>query len=161
LAQFSAPLFGFKSGDSMDAIFSLKPYFAEAILAGTKTVEVRSVAPNKPVERVWMYASAPVMRIVGHFTPSEPSPPNPVHDLFKIYGAEKILGRGPVAGYEVFDPETFYRAIEIRDPVAIEPPINPREMGLNYVWISPQNFRYAGTKESEMLRWIIDERNRS
>ena len=49
-----------------EAIISIRPPFAEAILAGDKTVELRRRIP--PVEvgaRLWIYATRPVASIVG------------------------------------------------------------------------------------------------
>lgn len=55
----------------MDALFSIRPHFATAILDGSKTVELRTVAPRKTIERIWIYATAPVQQIVGYFTPTK------------------------------------------------------------------------------------------
>lgn len=49
-----------------DAIISIHPNFANAILAGTKTVELRRRIP--PIEvgtRLWIYATRPTAAIVG------------------------------------------------------------------------------------------------
>lgn len=49
-----------------EAIISIRPTFAEAILSGKKTVELRRRIP--PVEvgaRLWIYATRPVAAIVG------------------------------------------------------------------------------------------------
>ena len=49
-----------------DAIISIRPNFAEAILAGAKTVELRRRIP--PLEigtRLWIYATRPTAAVVG------------------------------------------------------------------------------------------------
>jgi predicted transcriptional regulator len=49
-----------------DAIISIRPNFAEAILSGAKTVELRRRIP--PVElgtRLWIYATRPTGAVVG------------------------------------------------------------------------------------------------
>jgi predicted transcriptional regulator len=49
-----------------EAIISIRPTFAEAILSGNKTVELRRRIP--PVEvgaRLWIYATRPMAAIVG------------------------------------------------------------------------------------------------
>lgn len=123
----------------MDAIFSLKPYFAEAILDGSKTVELRTVAPSKPVERVWIYATAPQMKILGHFRPGEIRHAT-ADDCKRALVPDVDLSR--------------FFAIEICDPVALEPPINPRGLDLDYLWLSPQSWRYAGKQEEKALRGV-------
>ena len=120
-----------------DAVFSIKPYFADAILDGSKTMELRKVAPKRPVERVWIYATAPVMRIIGHFRPGQirkATHEDRKHALISELDADQ------------------YSAIEILEPVALEHPINPRDLGLGYLWLSPQSWRYAGQKEQNALR---------
>ena len=120
-----------------DAVFSIKPYFADAILDGSKTIELRKVAPKKPVERAWIYATAPVMRIIGHFRPDqirEATHEDRKHALISELDADE------------------YSAIEILEPVALDNPINPRTLELGYLWLSPQSWRYAGQKEQNALR---------
>jgi hypothetical protein len=122
----------------MDAILSLKPHFAEAILDGTKTIELRTVAPRKPIERCWIYSVAPVQQIVGHFRPGE------IRDATEEDCTKALVGS-----------EEFHRffAIEILEPTQLEPAINPRQdLSLGYVWLSPQSWRYAGQKEQAGLR---------
>lgn len=47
-------------------LFSIRPRYAEQILAGTKTVELRRVRPNVQADcPVLIYASSPVMELVG------------------------------------------------------------------------------------------------
>ena len=48
------------------AIISLKPRYAELVLSGAKTVELRNrVVRLKPGTLIWIYATRPVARIVG------------------------------------------------------------------------------------------------
>lgn len=54
------------------ALFSIKPEYAEAILDGRKTYELRRrLFARDDVERVVVYASSPVQRVVGEFTVDE------------------------------------------------------------------------------------------
>ena len=121
----------------MDAIFSVRPFFAESILDGTKTVELRTVAPRKEIGRCWIYSTAPVQRIVGHFRP----------------GAVRDATDAEIAPYiDLIGGRRCY-AIEILEPTELQPPINPREdLGLEYLWLAPQSFRYCGQKEQAALR---------
>ena len=52
----------------MDAILSIKPIYANQILAGTKKVEFRKRKFKEEVRKVYIYASVPVKQIVGYFT---------------------------------------------------------------------------------------------
>ena len=53
-------------------LLSVKPRFAEAILAGEKTFEFRrAVFRRKDIKTVVLYASSPTCRVVGEFTLDE------------------------------------------------------------------------------------------
>lgn len=53
-------------------LLSLKPHFAEAILAGRKTYEFRrAVFRREDVDTIVLYASSPVCKVVGEFTVQE------------------------------------------------------------------------------------------
>jgi predicted transcriptional regulator len=53
-------------------VMSIKPAYADAILRGTKRVELRRRAPRlRPGDHVLVYASAPTQRIVGWFEAGE------------------------------------------------------------------------------------------
>jgi len=52
----------------MNVILSIKPKFAEAIFAGKKEVEFRKTLFKKDVDKVLVYSTAPVQKIVGYFT---------------------------------------------------------------------------------------------
>ena len=53
----------------MNAILSIKPQFVEKIKAGKKRFEYRKSVFKQPVEKVYVYASAPVSMIIGEFQP--------------------------------------------------------------------------------------------
>ena len=52
-----------------DAIISIYPPYADAILKGTKTVELRRRIPDVPSgTRLWIYATRPIAAVVGVVT---------------------------------------------------------------------------------------------
>ena len=68
----------------MDAILSIKPFYANQILAGTKKVEFRKRGFKEKVRRVYVYSSVPVKQIVGYFTYSSIDEDTPAN-LWKKY----------------------------------------------------------------------------
>lgn len=52
-------------------VLSIKPKYADLILAGTKTVEFRRAWAAESVDTIVLYASAPVQKIVGFVKVSE------------------------------------------------------------------------------------------
>lgn len=55
----------------MNVILSIKPQFIEEIVAGNKRFEFRKSVFKMPVEKVYVYASAPISRIIGEFRPMD------------------------------------------------------------------------------------------
>lgn len=52
----------------MKVILSIKPYYAEKILTGEKTYELRKSIFREPnIKTVIIYASSPISRIIGEF----------------------------------------------------------------------------------------------
>jgi predicted transcriptional regulator len=52
----------------MKVILSIKPEFAEKIFEGTKKYEFRrAIFKNQQIEKVIVYASSPIKRIIGEF----------------------------------------------------------------------------------------------
>jgi predicted transcriptional regulator len=52
--------------DVGDAIISIRPHFAEAILSGAKTVELRRRIPSIEIgTRLWIYATRPTGAVIG------------------------------------------------------------------------------------------------
>lgn len=53
----------------MNAILSIKPEYVSEIIAGRKRFEFRKAVFSKPVGKVYIYASAPISKVVGEFQP--------------------------------------------------------------------------------------------
>ena len=53
----------------MNAILSIKPEFVEEIVAKRKRYEYRKSVFKQPVEKVYVYASAPISKVIGEFQP--------------------------------------------------------------------------------------------
>jgi predicted transcriptional regulator len=80
-------------------LLSIYPRWAEAILVGTKTVEVRRRAPRlQPGTRLVLYATLPVGRVVGSVVATEVlvGPPD---DLWRSEGPGTGLAREELAAY--------------------------------------------------------------
>src|SRR5690606_10028124 len=69
---------GVRGGTRMDqrtcrrqALMSIRPPYAAAILDGTKLVEFRKRRLASDIDTVVIYMTSPVMAVVGHFTVTE------------------------------------------------------------------------------------------
>lgn len=55
--------------DAADALISIHPAYADAILAGKKTIELRRRIPELPTgTRLWIYATRPTAAVIGFVT---------------------------------------------------------------------------------------------
>jgi predicted transcriptional regulator len=58
--------------DAADALISIRPTYADAILAGKKTIELRRRIPELAAgTRLWIYATRPTAAVIGFVTIKE------------------------------------------------------------------------------------------
>ncbi len=69
-------------------ILSIKPIYAQAIMAGTKKVEFRKKIFKRPIDKVFVYSSSPEKKIIGYFTIGEivEGSPEQLWERFKEVG---------------------------------------------------------------------------
>ena len=122
----------------MDVLLSIKPKFAEAIIDGRKRYEFRkSKFAKKDINRVYIYSTSPVKKIIGVFKISSVIEDSP--------GAlwDRLKDHAGISEEEFFDyfgsKETGF-ALEIKDVQKFENPIDPRALIPNFV--PPQSFYY-------------------
>ena len=123
----------------MNVILSIRPNFCNVIFSGQKKYEYRKrVFTRSDVDKVYIYASKPICKIVGYFTISamiEDSPNN----------MWKMTHEGSGITKEYFDAyfsdcETAH-AISIGEVVKFDTPIDPKKVIKNFT--APQNYRYV------------------
>ena len=116
--------------DATDAIISIHPDYADAILAGKKTIELRRRIPEVPSgTRLWIYATRPTGAIIGFVTIRDVARAHPAtiwkkhrsgtgvdHASFKAYfnGAKEAVAILLAAARRV-SPITIEELREIRD----------------------------------------------
>lgn len=111
----------------MNALLSIKPEFGEKILEGEKQYEFRKSVFSDPsaVEKVILYASSPVQRIIGYFSIGEIYQDTPIA-LWEGFGdASGIDSREQFLSYFSGKEEGY--AIEIDETTSLETPVDPRE----------------------------------
>ena len=139
----------------MNVLLSIKPKFAAQILKGDKIYEFRKSKfnPKKKVNKVYIYSSGPVKKIVGSFRIGEILESTPADlwekcnefggiekpDFFKYYEQKKI-------GY----------AFKIKDLEVFETPIDPRKIFVNFK--PPQSYLYLNERDTSNIE---DDSNRT
>ena len=123
----------------MNVILSIRPTFCKMIFSGQKKYEYRKrVFTRSDVDKVYIYATKPICRIVGCFRVEE------VIENKKSYMWEKTHKDGGI-NKEYFDAyfknsDTAY-AIKIGQVVKLDNPIDPKEVIKDFH--APQNFMYV------------------
>ena len=131
-------------------VLSLKPRFAEAILAGVKTVELRRTEPKIVVPtRALLYAASPVRALLGTCIITSVQPLD-LQVLWREHGsASGLLYHEFQQYYEGVDigtaltliqPRAFSRRIPLQDLRAKPKGFRP-----------PQSFAYVDTKTGDRL----------
>lgn len=121
----------------MTAILSIKPEYAEAIFKGTKQYEFRKVIFKKHVDKVKLYVSKPVGKIVGEFDVDgilEHSPEELWDKTSQYAGIDKE------SYLEYFKGKNLAFAIKIKNAVKYKEAICPYTQYHNFT--PPQSFMY-------------------
>ena len=122
----------------MNVILSIKPKYANAIIDGSKLYEYRKVLPkNTDIQKVYIYASKPIMAIIGEFTIGSiiSDTPQKVWELTKKEG-----GITKKQFFDYFKGRDTAHAIKIDKVLKYFMPINPQMVIKRFT--APQNYRY-------------------
>jgi predicted transcriptional regulator len=135
-------------------LLSLRPRFSNAILDGSKTVELRRRFPNVlPSTRVFMYSSTPIRAIVGSFE-IEQVLTGGVDQVWDRHGSRTTLSREEYDAY--FADTASAVAIELRRPVRVHRHI-PLNLFRKALHIDvPQSYRYLSPLQASLLDALSD-----
>lgn len=123
----------------MNVIMSIRPTFCKLIFDGQKVYEYRKRVFNRSdVDKVYIYASKPISKVVGYFTIAamiEDSPSNLWKTTCKGSGITKKYFDAYFSGCDKA------HAIVIGEVVKFDKPIDPKEVIKDFT--APQNFTYT------------------
>ena len=114
-------------------------------MEGRKQVEFRKRPFADDVSVVWVYATAPVQRVIGHFEVDAMHVADPA-DLWREYANVGCIDREDFDRY--YEGSSIGAGIRIRRAVRLEVPA--RIADLLPSGIPPQSFAYVGQVESSM-----------
>jgi len=138
----------------MDALLSIKPKHVKAIVNGKKRYEFRkSIFKNRNIEKVYVYSTAPVKKVVGSFRIGRIIEDHPKHLWARL---KKFSGLNDKEFFGYFGDNEKGFAIEIEGVTQFQNPIDPRNLIVNFV--PPQSFCYVDSIFPEIL--AIPERDR-
>ncbi|MDY0387165.1 MAG: GNAT family N-acetyltransferase [Methanolobus sp.] len=133
----------------MNVLLSIKPKFANKILEGEKTYEFRKTKfnPKKNINKIYIYSSSPIKRIVGSFRIEkvfEDTPSN-LWDSFNEFGS---IGKQDF--FEYYKQKDTGVAFKIKDLEVFENHIDPNEIFENFV--APQSYRYLNDEDTSKIQ---------
>lgn len=128
------------------ALLPIHPEYADAILSGEKAVEFRRRPFGKEVKHIVIYASSPVMRIVGHFEVGriDSYAPSTVWRKFGKFGA---ISKQDFNRY--YDGAEQAIAIHIKNAKKLGVPLKLKD--LNEDFSAPQSYRYLCERTFEQV----------
>lgn len=133
-------------------LLSLRPRFADAILAGTKTVELRRRAINaQSGTRVILYSTAPTMAIVGTAYLRRVDVANP-EDAWKRYSTTLGLAKDEFDAY--LDGSKRAYLLHLIRVCQLDKPLHLHELRSSG-FRPPQSFRYIGDSDPRPLRQLV------
>jgi predicted transcriptional regulator len=139
-------------------LLSIKPQYADLILSGEKTAELRRVRPDlESGDMVILYASSPVSAIVGAFTVQDVRE-DEVETLWQAVGSQSFVSKPEFSSY--FSGKDAGIAILIQDAAEISPQISLDKLRRFYDGFHPpQGYRYLRSLEDagQSLLCNLDE----
>lgn len=127
-------------------VLSIHPEFAEAIMAGTKQVELRKPPFPKDARSIIMYATSPVRYLVGSFTVENIAVNSPGL-VFLMTEGKTGIGLDDFMAY--YKGKKWAVAIIIKDNFRFTNHIDPDKYIKN--WSPPQSWRYITWKEHDRI----------
>lgn len=126
-----------KTISNLSVLLSIKPEFVKQIASGSKQYEFRRVIFKQKVEKVYIYSTSPVKKIVGYFIIEDVICDNPTQlwAQCNLHG-----GIDKDAFFEYFSGKEEGYAIKIGDVVLFDIPLDPYKK--NSMFVAPQSFSY-------------------
>jgi predicted transcriptional regulator len=117
---------------------SIKPHWADAIMAGTKRVEFRRSRLSRPISHVVVYATSPVQRVVGYFEVDTITRAEPL-TLWSLFSAVGEIEFEAFMRY--YDGAEDGTAIGVGDVFELAQPLELQ--AVLPAAVPPQSYRYA------------------
>ncbi|WP_071849937.1 ASCH domain-containing protein [Duganella sp. HH105] len=136
-------------------LLSVKPRYADLIVAGSKRVEFRRAVPALPVGTIALYSSSPVQAIIAlvDVTETIEASPTKLWELAKENGGG--LTRAELRSY--FESKTTGFAFMLENVRVFDRPVEPKKFFK--VFTAPQSFKYLTENELRKLVGIQEQRS--
>jgi len=133
-------------------VLSIKPKYAELILAGTKTVEFRRAWAAEKVDMIAIYASAPIQKLVGIVQVADIVRAKPT--TLWSYCSKRGGGLTKTELTAYFNDKDAGFAVLLQDAKRFPKGIDPKKVVKGFT--PPQSFRYMTTAEIRKLEKLLE-----
>ena len=135
--------------ETQNAMISIKPEYAQAILEGEKTVELRRRIPTLPIgARLWIYSTLPVGAVVGSAVVGEVACDSP-ENIWLGYGSQAAISYSDYLDY-FYQSEKAY-AITLKKVMRRRPTYIPQLRSLRNGFQFPQVLSPLSKNETAKL----------
>lgn len=133
-------------------LLSVKPKFANLIVAGSKLVELRRTIPAQNVGTIAIYSSSPVQMIIALADVKEIIEASPT----KLWDISKRNGGGLTKAelFAYFDSKKTGFAIMLENVRVYDKPVIPTKVFKPFS--APQSFRYLTLKELKKFKQLLE-----
>ena len=132
----------------MNILLAIKPKYIEKILAKEKFYEFRKIIPKHNIDKIYVYASYSISKIVGEFTTNKILCGNK-DDIWSW--CEMHAGISKNQFYSYFQLKDIAYAIEINNFIKYNNYINLKDLNLK----APQNFYYLNNDHIQIINKIL------
>lgn len=122
------------------AIISIKPYWANLIITGHKTVELRRFFPSYFHGNLFIYSSSPTKAVIA-VAQVDKVLRLPIEDIWFNFQIEAQISRRFLYDYFVF--KTHGYVLQIENIRSYKIPIPLAELNFEHSFTAPQNFQYV------------------
>ena len=134
-------------------LISIRPRFARAILAGTKTIELRRRPVNaEPGTRIILYASTPDRAVVGTATLQGTEAREPA-EAWRRYRRRLGLERQEFDAY--LDGSDCAHLLLLTQVCTLNEPLHLHRLRQDGGFRPPQSFRYVTASDPSSLRELV------
>ena len=122
-------------------ILPVKPIYAEKIISGEKKYEFRKKVCIENIDKIYLYATSPIKKIIGEVEVLEKCFMEKEH-LWEVTHEEAGITKAFYEEY--FKNQNWAGAYKLGEVIQYEVPTGLKEIGINYV---PQSYAYINTRK--------------
>lgn len=117
-------------------LIPIHPKYVDGIIDGTKTFELRRKLPRRKVDKLVIYSTSPIMKVLCEVEVRDIHTDN-IYDLWDKVKDSSLVTYDEYLSY--FDSNGVANAYEIGDVKLYKKPKDLKDLGINY---TPQSFTY-------------------